>query len=101
MLNHDLRRLAEQLVAIGIVKRLSVAGGFLRFLATDHLDHVGLAWLLLEEQTLCLVGGAALLAAQLVPSHQSLGVLARDEGALQSRWLRFARWNEEHVAIAK
>ena len=102
MLDHDLRCLAEQLVAIGIVERLGVAPRrFLRFLAADRLDNVGLRRRLLEEEPLRLVRSAALVATEFVPPHQTLGVLARDVGALQSRRFRFRRRNEEHVAVTE
>src|SRR5204862_5844423 len=101
MLNDNLRRLAEQLVAIGIVERLTIAAPrLLGLFPANSLDDVRLRRTI-GEQPLRLKGGLALLATQLVPTHQAFGVFAGDVGALQSRWFRFAGRNEQHVAVAE
>src|SRR5687768_3801602 len=88
VLDHDLRRFAEQLVAIGIVQILAFCStGLFGFPLPDRLDDVVFARTLVDDETLRLERGLALFAALFVPTGESLGVLAGDVRALQPRRL--------------
>src|SRR5687768_258218 len=102
VLDYDLRRLAEQLVAIRVVQALRVGSArFLGFLLPNGLDDVFLARTVVDDETLSLERCLPLLASELVPAGESLGVLARDVRALKACRLRLARRNEQHLAVTE
>src|SRR5947208_17073879 len=101
MLNHYLRRLAEQLVAIGIVERLTIAAPrLLGLFPANSLDDVRLRRTI-GEQPLRLKGGLALLAPQLVPTHQAFVCLAGVVRSLQPRRFRCSGRNDQHFSVAE
>src|SRR5688500_17611834 len=71
VLDYDLRRLAEQLVAIRIVQVLRVgAARFLGFFFPNGLDDVFLARAVVDDETLGLERRLPLLAPELVPAGE-------------------------------
>src|SRR3954454_11321021 len=102
MLDAPLGRFAEQLVPIRVVALLGVVPALLERLArTDGLEDVRLCrGGLLDHETLRRERGTARFPFRVVPPHEALGVVARDERALKAGRLRLARRDEQHVAVA-
>src|SRR5688500_17222114 len=69
-------------------------------LLTDRLEDVSLDRLLEEEALRLRLGPAAALLV-LIPFREAFRILTRDERTLQAGGLRFARRDEQHVAVAK